>query len=217
MRKSLLSVCALGAVMGLSLGNAWAGRPLTVDDANVNDTGAGHVEVWAARDAGKTNIYNIAPAYAPIDGVELGALFSRDNTNQVNVTALQAKWRITPSQEKGCNVGAVLGFARESNGGGNATYLNGLLSCNGNALGNVHFNVGTIKAQNSNAIMTWGVAVEREMGAVTPHFEIFGEEHGKPTYQLGLRGQITKTIQLDGTVGRTNGENLYSIGMKFQF
>lgn len=217
MKKLFLTSSILGAVVSLSMGNAWAGRPLTVDDANVNDAGAGQVEVWAARDVGKTNIYNIAPAYAPIDGVELGALLARDSTNQVNMTAVQAKWRITPSQEKGCNVGAVLGVARESNGGGNTTYLNGLLSCNGSGIGNAHFNVGTVKAKNASAVITWGVALEREMGAVTPHFEVFGEEHGKPTYQIGMRGQLTKTIQLDGTVGRTQGENLYSVGLKFQF
>jgi hypothetical protein len=217
MKKSFLQVCVLGAMMGLSLGNAWAGRPLTVDDANTNDKGAGHVEVWAAREEGKVNTLNLAPAFAPFEGIELGALLSRNTTEHVNVSAVQAKWRITPSNEKGCNVAAVLGVAHESNGGGNATYLNGILSCNGNALGNVHFNLGAIKAKGVSAVGTWGVAIEREMGAVTPHIELFGAEHEKPTVQVGLRGQLTKTIQLDGTVGRSNGESLYSVGMKFQF
>lgn len=217
MKKSVWAASLLGAMVSLSLGNAWAGRPLTVDDANTNDKGAGHVEVWAAREEAKVNTVNIAPAFAPLEGVELGALLSRDTTNQLNMSAVQAKWRITPSQEKGCNVAAVLGLAHESNGGGNASYVNGILSCNGNALGNVHFNLGALKAKGVSAVGTWGVALEREMGAVTPHIELFGAEHQKPTVQVGLRGQLTKTIQLDGTVGRSNGESLYSVGMKFQF
>jgi hypothetical protein len=217
MKKSLLAITLVGATMGLGLSCAWAGRPLTVDDANVNDKGAGHVESWVAREPGKVNTFNIAPAYAPIDGLELGALLSRDTTNKTTGTALQAKWRITASQEKSCNVGAVLGVAHESNGGGNTPYLNGLLSCNGNALGNVHLNLGMVKAQHVRAKLAWGAAIEREMGAVTPHIEVFGTEGDKPTYQLGLRSQISKTIQLDGTVGRSNGDNLYSLGLKFQF
>lgn len=217
MKKSVWVASLLGAMVSLSLGNAWAGRPLTVDDANTNDKGAGHVEVWAAREEGKVNTVNIAPAFAPLEGVELGALLARDTTNQLNMSAVQAKWRITPSQEKGCNVAAVLGLAHESNGGGNTSYVNGILSCNGNALGNLHFNLGAVKAKSVSAVGTWGVALEREMGAVTPHVEFFGAEHQKPTVQVGLRGQLTKTIQLDGTVGRNNGESLYSVGMKFQF
>jgi hypothetical protein len=217
MKKTILIDCICVVTVSLGTCSVWAGRPLTVDDANTNDKGAGHVEVWGAREESKVNTFNIAPAFAPVEGVELGALLSRDTTNQVNISAVQAKWRITPSQEKGCNVAAVLGLAHESNGGGNASYVNGILSCNGNALGNLHFNLGALKAKGVSAVGTWGVALEREMGAVIPHFEFFGAEHQKPTVQVGLRGQLTKTIQLDGTMGRSNGDSLYSLGMKFQF
>ncbi len=36
--------------------HAHAGRPLAFDDANVNEKGAGHVEVWVARDGEKNDI-----------------------------------------------------------------------------------------------------------------------------------------------------------------
>ena len=189
--------------MALSLGNVWAGRPLSVDDANTNDKGAGHLETWVTRESGKTNTVNFAPAFAPVEGLELGALFSKDTTNRTNLTALQAKWRITPAQEKACNAAAVLGALHESHGGGNATYLNGIYSCNGNAFGNVHLNLGLVKAQGTSAHLSWGVALEREMGTVTPHIELFGIDDGsKPTLQIGARTQLSKTIQLDGTIGR---------------
>jgi hypothetical protein len=62
-----------------------------------------------ARDTSKSNVLNLAPAYAPIDGLEISGVLSRDTTNRVNAQSVQAKWRITPSKEKGCNVAAVLG------------------------------------------------------------------------------------------------------------
>ncbi len=58
-------LCLLGT-------HAQAGRPLAVDDANVNEKGAGHVEVWVARDGEKNDIWNVAPAFAPVEGVEVG-------------------------------------------------------------------------------------------------------------------------------------------------
>ena len=39
-----------------------AGRPLTVDDANVNAVGAGQVEVWYVRKADGAGVWNVAPA-----------------------------------------------------------------------------------------------------------------------------------------------------------
>lgn len=217
MKKSLFPVVVVGTMLSLFNAASWAGRPLTVDDANVNDKGAGQVEAWGAREGGKTSTWNLAPAYAPIDGLELGALLSRDATNRTNLSAVQAKWRITPSQEKGCNTGAVLGAAHESHGGGDLTYLNGLFTCNGNLLGNVHFNLGMVKARRISAKLTWGAAIEREWGAVTPHAEVFGGQDQKPTYQAGVRGQLTKTIQWDGTLGRTQSQTVYSAGLKYQF
>lgn len=196
---------------------AWAGRPLSVDDAGVNDKGAGHVELWMSRTAGKVNTLNVAPAFAPIDNLELAAVLSRDTTNRATLSAIQAKWRITPSQEKGCNVAASLGFAHVNGGGGNATNVNSIFSCNGTALGNVHLNLGGSKPSGASLNGTWGVALEKELGGLTPHVEWFGAEGAKPTLQLGARTEISKGIQLDGTIGRTAGETLYSLGFKIQF
>jgi hypothetical protein len=193
-----------------------AGRPLAVDDANVNDKGAGHVEIWAARDTDKNTILNLAPAFAPIEGVEFGALLSRDTTNKVSAQALQVKWRITPSQEKGCNVAAVLGLIRVS-GGDNATYVSGNASCNAVGSVNVHINLGSVKAKDTSAAGTWGVAVELPRALWTPHVEIFGAERAKSTVQFGARTQLTKELQLDGNVSRNDRQTGYSAGIKYQF
>ena len=193
-----------------------AGRPLSVDDANVNDAGAGHVEAWYARDAGASTNWNIAPAYGLTDGVEIAAALTRDRGNQSTVSALQAKFRITKSQEQGCNFGATLGLAHVNVESGNSPYLNGIATCNWSD-GLVHFNLGAVRPAGSTTLRTWGLAYERELGALTGHAEYFGAQQDRPTVQLGLRGNPAKNIQLDGTLGRSGGESIYSLGTKFMF
>ena len=195
---------------------AHAGRPLSVDDANTNDAGAGHVEAWVARAAG-TNVVTVAPAYAPWPGVELAAALSRDDSTRLRTAAVQLKWRITPSRERGCNVGASFGGSREEDGGARAAFVNGLLTCNFGGEGSTHLNLGVVEPRGGSSATTWGVAYERELGAVTPHAEWFGQKGSKPTLQFGLRGEVLPSWQLDGTVGRSDGENLYSVGLKVQF
>lgn len=205
------------AVLLVASGASWAGRPLVVDDANTNDKGAGHVETWYSRFPGDVRVLNVAPAFAPIDGLELGGLLSKETRSGINQTALQAKWRITPAKAKGCNSAAVLGVSHTSQGGGNGTYLNGILSCNGNSFGNAHVNIGVTQASGDTAKLSWGVALEQDMGRVTPHVEFFGAQGSKPTFQIGARSQLSKTIQLDGTLGRNNDASLFTVGLKFQF
>ena len=209
-----LSIVGLAAASSAAL----AGRPLSVDDAGTNAKGEGHVEVWAARAGGASSL-SLSPAYAVADGLEIAALLARDSTNDISGSAVQLKWLFTPSQDKGCNVGASLGAARASGSGAsaNAGFITGLLSCNATALGNLHLNLGSLKTSGQSAVGTWGVAIEREYGAVTPHIEWFGAQGSKPSWQVGARGDIVKGIQLDGSVGRGEGVTLYSVGMKFKF
>ena len=195
---------------------AFAGRPLTVDDASVDEAGAGHVEAWYARQPGRAHTWTVAPAYAPVDGLELGAAISRDRTADATTGAVQAKWRITPSQESGCNAGAVLGVAHTRGAGGNTPYLNGLATCN-SSWGASHFNLGAVRAPGGSTLGTWGIAHEREFGQVTAHVEAFGQRLSKPTVQVGARMEVVKGLQIDGTVGRSNRETLVSLGLKQSF
>jgi hypothetical protein len=219
MNKKTAPTLVILALAAFASAPALAGRPLVVDDANTNDKGAGHVETWVTHADG-TNLLSIAPAYAPIDGLEFSALVARESSTSLTVSALQAKWRITPSQEAGCNFGAVLGASHASlsgAGSANTTYLNGLMTCNLGGSGSVHFNLGATKPSGSSAENAWGMAYEHQFGAVTPHIEWFGSEGVKPTVQVGLRGEITKGIQLDGSIGRSEGVTISTLGLKFQF
>lgn len=193
-----------------------AGRPLSVDDANVNDVGAGHVEMWYARQPGNANVWTVAPAYGIAQGIEIGVAVARDATNDSSTNTVQAKFRFTPSLEKGCNVGASVGASQANNGVENTPFVNGLLSCNAD-YGSVHLNVGSTSPPGGPGLGTWGLAVEREIGSFTAHAETFGQENGSPTVQLGLRTEVVKNVQIDGSAGRVNGESVLSVGLKFQF
>lgn len=207
----------LALTLLLPFSAAHAGRPLAVDDANVNEKGAGHVEFWVAGEGGKMDTWTVAPAFAPVEDVELGVSYEKARKNGPAVQALQAKWRITPSQENGCNVASTLGVAHEKSIG-SSPYIVGIVTCN-TALGAVHVNLTRHNPKSDPAYTSWGVALERSMGAITPHIEVFGDDTGKPTFQIGAKTDVADGIQLDATVGRheQNRSTVFSLGFKIAF
>ncbi len=202
----------------MSASSSFAGRPLAVDDANVNDAGTGHVEAYYQRQPGNTNTWTISPAYGITEGVEIAAAFNRDNTAEVNTTSIQVKLRLTESKKTGCNFATSLGLAQTNVAGtGSSTFANGLMSCNMDESGSVHVNLGLVSPPSGPNTGVWGIAYERNFGALTGHIELFGAENAQPAVQVGLRTMLTKRLQLDGTVGRSNDEAIYSLGFKFLF
>jgi hypothetical protein len=210
-RNALFLLLGLGFVLSVQ-----AGRPLTVDDANVNDVGEGHVEGWWTRGPSGSRSWTVAPAYSPIQNVELGAGMARDPKTRLESQNIQVKFRLTPSQDNGCNVGAVVGAARTT-GEASKAYVNALFTCNHAKLGSLHTNLGALDVSNSQRIGTWGLAWERAYGDVTAHVEVYGQQHDKPTWATGLRTNILPKLQLDGSVGRQAGQNLMTIGTKWMF
>ena len=209
--KALFLLLGWGFVLSVQ-----AGRPLSVDDANVNDVGEGHVEGWWTRGPSGARSWTIAPAYSPVQNVELGAGLAREQKTGLETQNIQAKFRITPSQENGCNAGAVIGTARTT-GDVSKGYVNALFSCNHARLGSLHTNFGALDFSNTQRIGTWGLAWERAYGDVTAHVEVYGQQHDKPTWASGLRTNILPKLQLDGSVGRQAGQNLVTIGTKWMF
>ena len=162
-RKALFLLLGLGFVLSVQ-----AGRPLTVDDANVNDVGEGHVEGWWTRAPNGLRSWTVAPAYAPIQNVELSAGLAREQKTGLETQNIQAKFRLTPSQDNGCNVGAVVGAARTT-GEASKGYVNALFTCNHAKLGSLHTNLGLVDVSSSQRIGTWGLAWERAYGDITAH------------------------------------------------
>jgi hypothetical protein len=189
---------------------------LTVDDANVNDVGEGHVEGWWTRAPNGSRNWTVAPAYAPIQNVELGAGMAREQKTGLETLTIQAKFRITPSQENGCNLGAVLGTARTT-GEAAKGYVNALFSCNHATLGSLHTNLGALDVSSHQRIGTWGLAWERAYGQVTAHVEVYGQQHDTPTWATGLRTNILPKLQLDASVGRQGRQHMLTLGTKWMF
>ncbi len=206
-----VTVCAL-ALFCLP---AWAGRPLSVDDANVDDKGTGHVEAWFERGAGSTNVYNVVPAYSPWRAVEFSVPLARDRTNAVTSVGALVRLRITEPQESGCNFLVALGD-QHFNPGGNQPYAYSAATCKKNGFA-LNVNLGAAKPSGGSSFGTWGIALERDHGDLVGHVEAFGQEHAKPTFQVGARKDIGKGFQIDGTVGRTDGDTIFSLGVKFSF
>lgn len=139
-----------GLKLGLALAaallgtNTWAGRPLTVDDAGMNDKGYGHIELWYAADNRGLRQFNIAPAYAAFENIELGAIVSRESSGASTAYAVQAKLIMTPSKKDGCNLGASAGIGWERHISGNSPFANALVTCNFEA-GSLHMNAGIVR------------------------------------------------------------------------
>jgi hypothetical protein len=208
--------CALVAAAALFPLDAWTGRPLGVDDANVSDVGHGHLELWFGK-APDAKVFNAAPAYSPIERLELGALLARDTEASATLRGVQAKWLITPSRQDGCNAGAAIGWLSVA-GMPNTASLNGLLTCNRAQYGSVHLNLGLSKARSAASNLNWGIAYEKPFdNGLTPNIEWFGAQRAKPTLQAGLRGNIAPNLQLDGSIGRRDRMMLYTVGTKLQF
>jgi hypothetical protein len=218
MHKSLHRLSApwmIATAALLASSAAFAGRPLTVDDADVEEAGEGHVESWYARAPGKLNTWTVAPAIGLGAGLELDASAMRDTTSSLTTSALHLKWRITPSQENGCNFGASAGVSHTQYAG-NTPDVTGLFTCNGE-FGAFHLNAGANRPKDGPTLGTWGIALEHAFGAFTAHIETFGQRHSAPTQQIGLRTDIAKNWQIDGTIGKMQRDTLFSVGFKFSF
>lgn len=210
--------CLAAAALSLALTHtAHAGRPLTVDDASVNELGHGHVELWYARDPGRANIWNLSPAFSPLKNFEVAALFSRDRTENLTARAIQGKYIFTPSNPNGCNFGAVFGSGYINETSDDTYFATGLATCNG-SLGSLHVNLGGAHKEGEGTIGVWGVAFERELvDGVIGHIERFGQKHERATTKIGLRKEIVPGFQIDGTVGSYDSETIYSVGIKKTF
>jgi hypothetical protein len=126
---------------------------------------------------------------------------------------------ITPSQDQGYNFATSFGAARinTDTGSGNGRFIAGLFSCNGTPVGDVHFNLGHEKQNGSSGQTTYGVALEKSFGAITPHIEVFGGHQADTSVDVGIRGDISRNVQLDGSARRADGSTFYTLGLKFRF
>jgi hypothetical protein len=218
LKKHTLSKTLAALSLAVAASSALADRPMVTDAAGVGDPGTGNLKLWYT-DAEGNGLTTVAGAFVPLKNIELSG--SVANGSGLSVTAIAGKWMITPTQNNGCNFAATLGWSRvkvDGAGSANGTGVNGIATCN-RSVGTMHANLGYSKPSGASGVTTWGLAFERSFGVLTPNIEVFGTNGSgsDTTVQLGLRGDITKNLQLDGSVGWLDNATIYTVGVKFSF
>lgn len=193
---------------------AGAGRPLLVDDAATNAAGHGHIESWYDT---QERTFNIAPAFAPIEDLELGAAYAKSNASGKTSYSIQAKKLFTSPKDNGCNTGATLGRTSVQNDNAYTVYGWGILSCHSPQWGSVHLNVGWTKERSLSSKQLTGVAFEYPLENFTPHAEWTRLEGEKGVRAVGARTELLKDVQLDGSYRVQDKKNYWTLGVKWQF
>ena len=93
------TVASLITLACCASGGAFAGRPLAVDDANVNDVHAGHVETYFQRQPGSSNTWTIAPAWSLHKHIATARLRALNAAAPADASKLFRPWgeRATPA------------------------------------------------------------------------------------------------------------------------
>jgi hypothetical protein len=210
MKQLLITTALLACITA-----AHAGRPLLVDDANVNEKGTGHVEAWFEKSSFDKSL-TIAPTYAIIKDLELSLAYNRDLPYTATITAVGAKYQLTKPQKDGCHAAASVGFARTT--GNNGMGFNLIATCNYGGP-DIHLNLGAARESGlGRNTRTLGLAAEQVYGSYIAHAEALAQQHVKPIFQIGARREkFYKNWQLDGTLGVQGGHALFSVGTKYPF
>lgn len=166
-----ITALAAGTIAALAFvsNSACAGRPLSIDDANIDDKGTGHIEAWVAREPGKSDVIYVAPAYSPWQVVELSGLPLRNRTDLISSVGALARAQVTEPKKSGCNFLVALGHQHFSPGG-NLPFAYTAATCNKNDF-TLHGNLGAAKPSRASSFGTWGVALEHDAGTFTAHVE----------------------------------------------
>lgn len=202
--------------------SAFAGRPLSVDDASTNDVRQGHLEAWLTRSNGDYS-WSLAPAYAFYEGVEGAIAMSRDSVGRWHTHAGQLKVSLGPTTtDAPCRTAASVGFTRGSEGNvqSKTSFVIGILTCKMKGTF-VHVNLGTSKftlaTNESKSAKSGGVAWEFSFNPLSLHAEALFASNVKPTWGFGARTPLSTSLQLDGSWSRQKRANTVTVGLKFQF
>jgi hypothetical protein len=213
----------------LPWGAAQAARPMVTDDARIVDAKACQVESWVKRNQDSTE-YWAQPACNFTGNLELslgGAKGKDDGGIQTTDIVLQAKTLFKPLEPDGWGWGLAVGNVRHPaiHTGNNLlgdlyAYVPATFSLRNDRV-LVHTNVGWLHEREARRHrMTWGLGTEAQWSASTWLIaEVFGQNQGKPFYQVGLRYWLVPDhVQVDTTYGNRAGsgaqERWFSIGLR---
>ncbi|HSS26394.1 MAG TPA: hypothetical protein VLL50_00420 [Usitatibacter sp.] len=212
---------------------AEAGRPMITDDARILDPKACQVETWTRVNRDSTE-YWLMPACNPFGPFELGYGSARTHEDgrgsALTENIVQLKTVVKPLQANGWGWGISLGTDRHlrreaGNGWPGDVYLNFPVTLSFRDDEVVMLvNAGAVNRRDlQKTIGTWGLGSEIRVGEDLYFLpETFGNDRGRPFYQLGLRYWIVKDwLEIDGALGNRLGgdtsERWFTIGLHAQW
>ncbi len=210
----------------LHLASTHAARPMNTDDARIVDAKACQLETWVRKNRDSTEFWAL-PACNPTGEFELtvGGTRTTDKTQDHSAALqMQLKTLFKPLEPNGWGVGLALGTFR-NNGpvGGYEPYLYVPMSWSLRQDDSVvlHTNLGWLRDhQVRKHHLTWGAASEVQVSPRTWLIgEVFGQNTGKPSYQVALRYWIVPNrVQVDTTYGNRfgsgSGDRWFSVGLR---
>lgn len=203
-------------VLALFSPTAFAARPFVTDDARLTTAQSCQLESWMRVYPASTEYWAL-PACNFTGNLEITAGGGRAHYDDATATVdyvFQAKTLLRPLETNGIGVGFAVGKVLHPavNPGpnllGNAyAYLPVTLSLfDDRAL--VHGNIGWLRDRASKRDnLTWGLGGEFVLaGRWSAMAENFGDNRGKPYWQVGLRTfLLPERVQVDGTIGNQYG------------
>jgi len=209
---------------------AWAGRPLSVEDASVVERHGCQVEAWIDRAHDVTKGWLVPACNFGFD-TEWQAGFARtraDGESRYSEAYVQAKTLLRAATDaEPWGVGLVLGMVKrplnESRRDWDHPYVLGIFTqglCGAPVL--FHANLGwTRDAEARRDLTLWGVAVEGQVSdRVALLAEAFGENASSPFLRAGARWTVTRGLDLDLSwvvrPGGTREERFVSLGVTWQ-
>lgn len=199
---------------------------MVTDDARIVDAKACQLESWVKDSRGRSEYWAL-PACNFTGNLELtlgGARASAIGQAPTTGVVLQGKTIFKALETNGWGIGLAAGMARPPQTAAGQrdwyAYVPTSFSFHDDAMV-VHANVGWLRdGQSRRDRLTWGAGTEARLAERTWLIaETFGQNAGKPFYQLGLRiWLVPDRIQLDATYGDRNGgnrqERWLSIGLR---
>ena len=193
-----------------------AGRPLSVDDANVNDQGVAHVETFWSRAPDGSRTLTIAPTYSPLPGLDLIAQDVRTFSGGAHSQSVLAKMQVTSPKDNSCHFAWVLGATQWKKGDGQKSFVSANSTCD-MGVAALHASVVGSRDAEGRDTPSFGLAWEQSFGEWTGHIESVAQRASKPMVGIGARKDIVPGVQVDGTWGRLGGKAMFSIGTKITF
>lgn len=207
---------------------AYAARPMITDDARIVDANSCQIETWLKANGGNEEYWAL-PSCNLTGNLELaagGAVTHQGGSGKTSDLIFQGKTLFKTLEPNGWSWGLVAGMAshpdiRKKLLGDVYAYVPATFSFRDDTV-LLHANLGWLKDTLTNrSAAIWGLGGEIEVTPTTWLIgESYGEDQGRPYYQLGLRYWLVHNrVQIDATYGNRShgGEGWYSIGLRLLF